>query len=104
MLRSPAVRLALALLLTAFLVLASGIDPGVLCLLPALGLALVLLAGRYPGELVLTGLRERPRRRAPRALACLCARTRASAVMPRGGLLIGCSLAVRPPPLCASAS
>jgi hypothetical protein len=69
-----------------------------LCLSPAIALAIPLLARRYPGERVLL-----ERRRAqplnwsrPRSSA----RPRRSIVLQlaRGGRLIGCSLAERPPP------
>ena len=103
-LRSPAMRLALALLLAASLLLASGFDPGVLCVLPALGMAFALLIGRYPGERTLTALRERSRVKALRPRKCAIARPRAIITIPRGGLLISYSLAVRPPPACSSAS
>jgi len=72
----------------------------ILCLLPALALALPLLARRYPGEralLVLRGERRRPHWPRPRSSASSARRVRVTAV--RGGLLIGRALAVRPPPL-----
>jgi hypothetical protein len=68
-----------------------------LCLSPVLLLLVPLLAGRYPGERALLSLRhpERPRLRPSlRAVA----RPRFVAILARGGRLIGCSLAVRPPP------
>ncbi len=72
---------------------------GILCLLPALALAVALLARRYPGERTLARLGA-PRRRArwarPRASVPRAART--FAVATHGGLLIARSLAVRPPP------
>jgi hypothetical protein len=67
-------------------------------LLPALALAAALILRRYPGErrlLALIAGRSRPRRR-PGARTTSTARPRA--LVPRGGLLIACSLAVRPPP------
>jgi hypothetical protein len=69
-----------------------------LYLLPALALAGPLLLRRYPGErrlLALIAGRSKPRRR-PGARTTSTARPRA--LVPRGGLLIACSLAVRPPP------
>ncbi|MGH2834451.1 MAG: hypothetical protein ACRDK2_16905 [Solirubrobacteraceae bacterium] len=106
MLRSPAIRLAFALLLAGTLLLISGFDPGVLCVLPALVMAFALLSGRYPGERRLTALRERSRVKAPRLRECASARRRPRAIItiPRGGLLIGYCLAVRPPPISSSAS
>ncbi|HTR88571.1 MAG TPA: hypothetical protein VMG62_00505 [Solirubrobacteraceae bacterium] len=72
---------------------------GLLFLAPFLALLAVLLARRYPGERVLQSLRRRPRARrlrsCPRALQC----GRLVVETVRGGLLIGRSLAVRPPPL-----
>lgn len=97
-LRSPVIRLALALLLAVSLLLISGFDPGVLCVLPALGMAFALLTGRYPGERMLTALRERSRVKAPRLRQRIGVRPRAQGTIPRGGLLIGYRLAVRPPP------
>ena len=71
---------------------------GLLFLAPALVLAVALVRRRYPGERVLKRLaRARPQRRLgpPSVAHAPCtppART------PRGGLLLGFSLAVRPPP------
>ncbi len=73
-----------------------GLDTGLLFLAPAFVLLLPLLAGRYVGERVLTPL-VRPVRRAV-AAAFHLARPRARLV-PRGGLLVGCSLAGRAPPV-----
>jgi hypothetical protein len=68
-------------------------------LLPPLLLLLVLVARRYPGERALIARMDRPgrrdRQRPVRALACS---SRPIPVPPRGGRLIGASLAVRPPP------
>ncbi len=84
----------------------SAMDPvGLLHLAPALVLAVALLARRYPGERLivrLAGCAERARRRV-RTLA-LAPRTHVAALVPRGGLLLGSSLAVRPPPVAARAS
>jgi len=69
-----------------------------LYLLPALALAGPLLLRRYPGErrlLALIAGCSKPRRRPG---ARTSASTRPRALVPRGGLLIACSLAVRPPP------
>jgi hypothetical protein len=71
---------------------------GLLCLLPGMLLACALCARRYPGERALLRCvtrRNSGRRLAqPARLAAGPARTR----VPRGGLLIGFALAVRPPP------
>jgi hypothetical protein len=80
--------------------------PALAYLAPALTILAVLALRRYPGERVLVATlerrRDRPRRaRAPRGAA----RRRAPrALVARGGLLIGCALAVRPPPLLRLAS
>jgi hypothetical protein len=72
-----------------------GLDTGLLFLAPAFVLLLPLLAGRYVGERVLTPLAERVRR----AVAAALHRPRPRArLVPRGGLLVGCSLAGRAPP------
>ena len=73
-----------------------GLETGLLFLTPAFVLLLPLLAGRYVGERALTPL-VRPVRRAV-AAAFHLARPRARLV-PRGGLLVGCSLAGRAPPV-----
>jgi hypothetical protein len=54
-----------------------------------------LLAGRYPGERVLAARALPVRRTAPFRLALPRPRAR---LAPRGGLLVGCSLAGRAPP------
>jgi hypothetical protein len=75
---------------------AGGLDTGLLFLAPAFVLLLPLLAGRYDGERALTPLAARARRVV--AAAFHLARPRARLV-PRGGLLVGCSLAGRAPPV-----
>ncbi|HEV7527449.1 MAG TPA: hypothetical protein VGO29_00990 [Solirubrobacteraceae bacterium] len=71
-----------------------------LCVLPALLLACPLLARRYPGERALVALRGKRSEsvRWPRARSASSRRARAIVVVVHGGLLIGRSLAVRPPP------
>jgi hypothetical protein len=76
----------------------------VLYLLPAALLVIPLLARRYPGERVLVGLRRVERARWPRPRSSAPARRRVVLVAVRGGRLIGCSLAVRPPPALHAAS
>jgi hypothetical protein len=72
-------------------------DPTALCVLPALLLFAPLLLRRYPGERLLAAVRgERRPRRAE--LAVRAPRRRPLTLVPRGGLLIARSLAVRPPP------
>jgi len=72
---------------------------GLLCVAPALALAVILLARRYPGERLLLAARagETPRRL--RASSVSRPRRPALARLPRGGLLIASRLAERPPPL-----
>ena len=67
-------------------------------LLPALGLLVVLHARRYPGErALLAAIAPSPGRKALRQPG---RRWKAPlrVMFPRGGRLIACSLAVRPPP------
>lgn len=92
--------LALAALAPA---LAAGVLAGghsdLLAGLPALLLALPLLAGRYVGEerlARLAGMVPTATRRVVGSLPTTA--RRASRVLPRGGHLIAASLAVRPPP------
>jgi hypothetical protein len=100
--RTPAL-LALTAGSLALLAFAT-IDLNTLCLLPALALAVPLLMRRFPGERMLAGrvgargtLRPRPRSSSSYT-------GRAFTVAPHGGLLIGCALAVRPPPARFAAS
>ena len=72
-----------------------GLDTGLLFLAPAFVLLLPLLAGRYPGERALVPLRAHVRREVPFRLDLPRPRAR---LVPRGGLLVGCSLAGRAPP------
>jgi hypothetical protein len=72
--------------------------PGVLMLLPPLLLALVLLAGRYPGERLIERWR-RARPRARQALAAVLVPRRRPLQLVRGGRLIAAALAGRAPPL-----
>lgn len=77
---------------------------GLLTFAPALVLMVAMLAGRYPGERLLSG--HAKRRRGPwrsRARLALRPRTRATQ-LPRGGLLMGFAMAVRPPPLAVAVS
>jgi hypothetical protein len=74
------------------------VDPGSLCVLPALVLWLLLRLRRYPGERRLVTLwRVRGERRAWLTASVPCV-ARDGIVTPRGGLLLACALAVRPPP------
>jgi hypothetical protein len=77
----------------------AGASVGLLFLTPALLLAVPLLAGRYLGaehlsRVARTGTSRRRRPAAAGLLPCVW-----GDVLPRGGLLIAASLAVRPPPL-----
>jgi hypothetical protein len=95
----------LALAASALGVLAfARIDLNILCLLPALALAVPLLMRRFPGERMLAdrvGVRSTPR---PRPRSSTSYTGRAFTIAPHGGLLIGCALAVRPPPALVTAS
>ncbi len=94
-------RVALPALAATAVVLAAlaSLDPGVLCVLPALALALLLALRRYPGERTLAALR-RSREGAPQPRACAPRSPLrwSGPSVPRGGLLLACSLANRPPP------
>jgi len=77
----------------------NGVDVnGLLCVAPALALAAVLFARRYPGERLLRALARRRRGRRLRPIASGPAPALTQARVPRGGLLMGFALAVRPPP------
>jgi hypothetical protein len=67
-------------------------------LLPALGLLAVLYAKRYPGERALLAATGAPSERPPPEESTAPFSAPARALFPRGGRLMGCSLAVRPPP------
>src|SRR3954452_18972750 len=73
-----------------------GLDTGLLFLAPTFVLLLPLLSGRYPGEGALAP--HRPLLRRPAAFRAAVPRPQARLV-PRGGLLVGCSLAGRAPPV-----
>lgn len=90
---------ALAATVVVLVALAS-IDPSVLGLLPVLALALVLALRRYPGEGALLALARRRRHEAARGISPTLRRVRCwtGPAVPRGGLLLACSLANRPPP------
>jgi hypothetical protein len=98
--RRSRVLVALAIATGLALCALGGLDvDGLLCLAPALVLAATLLGRRYPGERLLNALSGRARpRRARRASLPGPARARRDADVPRGGLLMGFALAVRPPP------
>jgi len=82
------------------LVAIASIDPSVLSVLPALALALVLALRRYPGEKTLLALSRSCRRDRRRRTSARLSRPRCwiGPSVPRGGLLLACSLADRPPP------
>ncbi|HEU0249923.1 MAG TPA: hypothetical protein VFR48_04275, partial [Solirubrobacteraceae bacterium] len=90
-------RLAVVVALIVAVAALVAVDPNALCMLPALLLAVPLLLRRYPGERLLSSVScvKQPRRVA--ALGSQPPRTVVK-MMPRGGLLIARSLAVRPPP------
>jgi hypothetical protein len=73
-----------------------GLDTGLLFLAPAFLLALPLLAGRYLGADRLASRWTPVRRRVAAAIRLSRPHVR---LVPRGGLLLGCSLAGRAPPV-----
>ena len=75
-----------------------------LYLLPLAALAVPLLARRYPGERALIALRDLERVCWSRRLAFVPRRGRVLMRVVRGGRLIACSLAVRPPPVLLATS
>jgi hypothetical protein len=92
--------LAVCILAAAGLLAGSivGLGSGCLFLAPALLLALPLLAGRYLGAERLSRIART--HLAPRPTLSSARKPRMwGVVLPRGGMLIGASLAVRPPPL-----
>jgi len=74
------------------------LDPGALRALPALVLPLLLALRRYPGERILVVLSTARRKSRLRPRSSTPVQGRAQVATPRGGLLLACSLAVRPPP------
>jgi hypothetical protein len=95
------VRRLLALALVGGLAFALLVGPTTPLLFAAPWLLLLapLIAGRYVGERSLLRLARAGRRPPNRRPAAARARRRPAArAFPRGGGLIGCSLAVRPPP------
>lgn len=95
--RTVARRLAIVAALIVVLAALVVADPNTLCMLPALLLAVPLLLHRYPGERLLSAVS--PVKRSHRAAARGAQPPRTVVKrMPRGGLLIARSLAVRPPP------
>ena len=96
-----------ALAISAGLVLCAhgGLGVGdMLCLAPALLLTATLMRRRYPGERLLAALAGRRRRRRLEAHTPRPSLRLADARVPRGGLLMGFALAVRPPPAALIAS
>jgi len=96
-----------ALAISAGLVLCAhgGLGVGdMLCLAPALLLTATLMRRRYPGERLLAALAGRGRTRRLRPQRSRPTLRLADARAPRGGLLMGFALAVRPPPAALIAS
>jgi hypothetical protein len=71
-------------------------------LLPALLLLGVLRTRRYPGERALVSIMAPPVPRPARESRGARPRAVSAGLLPRGGRLIGCALAVRPPPRAAA--
>lgn len=76
-----------------------GLGTGFMYLAPALVLLFPLLAGRYVGEDRLLDLTRRVPTPQRRPVVERRPRTQFAPLLARGGRLIACSLAVRPPPL-----
>ena len=97
--RAGAVAATAALTITALALVK--LDPSALSAVPALMLPVLLALRRYPGERILAVLHEirDERRKRPRTRVPL--EGRSEVPVPRGGLLLACSLAVRPPPSAA---
>jgi hypothetical protein len=93
-------RLAIAIAVTAALVALLVLAAGILAALPALLAFVPLLAGRYLALERLEQLIEaqRARRSQPPEVHSWQPRARFGALVPRGGRLLGSSLAKRPPP------
>ncbi|HEY1273973.1 MAG TPA: hypothetical protein VGF25_03655 [Thermoleophilaceae bacterium] len=95
--------LVLAMVLTSIALLlagATGHEELLAYAAPVLVLALPLVGGRYVGEdrLVRLASRARSRKLRPRSVAAPVGHGIARRSIPRGGLLLGEALAVRPPP------
>jgi hypothetical protein len=73
-------------------------------LVPPLLLLVVLLLQRYPGDRRLVALAEARSIRRHHQAAPSAPRARPRGLVPRGGLLIGSALAVRPPPRACMAA
>jgi hypothetical protein len=96
--RAPASFAVLAALTLIALALVR-LDPAALCALPALVLPALLALRRYPGERILAvRLHEAGRERRQRSSPSVSSSSSPQVVVPRGGLLLAWSLAVRPPP------
>jgi hypothetical protein len=94
---------ALTALLLASSAAPAALEAGLPYLLPFALLLLALARRRYPGDRILLAFVGRRRRRLRRRPIALPAPPRAlRALLPRGGRLLACSLAVRPPPQLAS--
>jgi hypothetical protein len=101
--RGPGALVALIALTIGALALVR-LDPGVLCALPAIVLPVLLALRRYPGERILTVLSRARRERPERSRSGVPSATRWQGAVPRGGLLLACSLADRPPPSASLAA
>jgi hypothetical protein len=101
--RLTAAALIVSALVLVYCALAGFGGDGLLCVLPALLLALTLLARRYPGERLLVAARAaRCARRWSRARSQVRRRATPTVMIVRGRLLLARSLAERPPPRAAA--
>jgi hypothetical protein len=96
--RGRTVAISAAAALTIATVALVGLDPSAPCALPALVLPALIVLRRYPGERMLATLSRVPREPRRRERSSLPFAGRATVAVARGGLLLACSLAVRPPP------
>jgi hypothetical protein len=100
--RAAAIAAVAALIITAVALVV--LDPSALSAGPAIALLILLAARRYPGERALIALSVSGDRPRPRRLSAAQPHRDAEIATPRGGLLLACSLAVRPPPAPVAAA
>jgi hypothetical protein len=79
----------------------TGCQTGLLYLAPAVVLAVPLLLGRYVGEEQLVELAARPPAATRRRAVRVAGPRSYARVMQRGGRLVACGMAKRPPPAAA---
>ncbi len=95
--RAPALAIAVCAIVAALPL--AGLGVGLLFVLPAVIVLLLIAAGWFPGEGVLTAAARRYVVRARRAARKLAGPRPLRVLHPRGGELLAASLAERAPPL-----